>query len=188
MSFLHKTLKVALKQAEERGVFMSMDELFKKVKDELEAKGFIELKPHCLRDLKEVPGVYVIYGQNLETLYVGQTNNLSRRMSQLLDFIYFSHVFTWGLFKNIVRIMKSEELREKDIEKIWYENKELREKAIKKLKELVNKLKLKYVELPNTSNEDLKKLESELENNLNPLKPHLKKNVKVLRRLMVKEA
>jgi len=130
-----------------------------------------------LSDIDNKPGVYAIYLRDegrCRLLYIGETSSLRRRFVELVS---FNHTFSWRLFIRLLEVELGRSVKGDEAEKLWYKDKDLRRKIVKKMEDFFKKTCVKWKTLEGVNVNERRQIEKELINKLKPLMPH-KKNRK----------
>ena len=161
---------------------MSVEKMdkFREKLEELKKAELIKLTQKNLRgSLSDEPGVYVIYGGQDPKLplYVGTTGDLALRVGQIVNTVHFDHTFTWRLFWREAERMSGRNYNHDMLYEFWDSDAEGREKVVEKIEKLLyEQLWFKCVELSGWTKDEREKLEKIVQDELKPLKPHLKKS------------
>jgi len=136
----------------------------------------------CLSDVDDRPAVYGLYIRSyprLTLLYIGSTNDMWRR---LIDLVGFEHTFTYRLYLRLLERELGRDVSEEEADDLWYNDRKTRLKIIQKINKLFKHIciKIEYVE----SEEEARKYEQLLIDTYKPLNPHYKENREELEKLL----
>jgi len=137
-----------------------------------------------ISDLDDKPGVYAIYLRDqsgCKLLYIGETSSLFRR---LVDLIGFRHTFSWRLFIRILEEKLGRSVKDREADKLWYEDKDLRKEIVKEVSDFLRRTCIKWRVLEGSNRDERRSIEKELVNKLKPLEPHEKGRFRLLKGLL----